>query len=179
MRKFRLMNTMHGHGPKQTVLRVTYLEQSEPARPPALNWGSERVSVERMAREDYLTLYRRVGEPLRWDQRLLMPEAELETLLDGESLRIYVLRDAGEGALGLCEFDRGGFPQIELKNFGLVPEAQGRGLGPWLLATALQGEWRANPDRIWLHTDTWDHPAALGVYQKAGFRVFDVRDEAV
>jgi GNAT superfamily N-acetyltransferase len=58
-----------------------------------------------------------------------------------------------------------------------VPGAQGRGLGPWLLATALHAEWRSNPDRIWLHTDTWDHPAALGVYARAGFQVFDERDE--
>ncbi|MDB6083946.1 MAG: thiosulfate sulfurtransferase [Gammaproteobacteria bacterium] len=169
---------MQGPGSKQAILRVTYLEQSEPSRPPALYWGSERVALERMTREPYIALYRRVGEPLRWDQRISMPEAELRALLEGESLHIYVLRDAGGEALGFCEFDRSGFPQIELKNFGLVPEAQGRGLGPWLLATALQGEWRSNPDRVWLHTDTWDHPAAVSVYERAGFRVFDVRDEA-
>jgi GNAT superfamily N-acetyltransferase len=161
----------------KTVLRVTYLEQCEPALPAALYWGSERVTLERMARESYLALYRRVGEPLRWDQRLSMSEASLDALLAGESLHIYVLRDVRADAIGFCEFDRGAFPQIELKNFGLVPEAQGRGLGPWLLATALQGEWRSNPDRIWLHTDTWDHPAAKRVYERAGFRVFDVRDE--
>jgi GNAT superfamily N-acetyltransferase len=161
----------------QPVLRVTYLEQTEPVSPPPLHFGSERVALERPARPDYLTLYRGVGEPLKWDQRLSMPEKELDSLLAGGSLRIYVLRDAQGGALGLCEFDRTGFPQIELKNFGLVPQAQGRGLGPWLLATALQGEWRSNPDRIWLHTDTWDHPAAVHVYERAGFRVFDVREE--
>ncbi len=161
----------------QPVLRVSYLEQTEPATPPMLHWGSERVALERLAREDYLALYRRVGEPLKWDQRLSMPDAELDSLLGGGSLRIYVLRDVRREALGFCEFDRAHFPQIELKNFGLVPEAQGRGLGPWLLASALQGEWRSNPDRIWLHTDTWDHPAALRVYERAGFRVFDVRDE--
>lgn len=158
-------------------LRVTYLEQSEPAPPPALYWGSERVAVERLSRPDYLALYRRVGEALRWDQRINMPPPELDALLAGGSLHLYVLRDLHAEALGFCEFDRSGFPQIELKNFGLVPEAQGRGLGPWLLATALQGEWRTNPDRIWLHTDTWDHPAAVQIYQRAGFRVFDVRDE--
>ena len=80
--------------------------------------------------------------------------------------------------MGFCEFDRSAFPQVELKNFGLIPDAQGRGLGRWLLSTALQGEWRANPDRIWLHTDTWDHPAAVHVYQRIGFKIFDVRDEA-
>jgi GNAT superfamily N-acetyltransferase len=158
-------------------LRVTYLEQSEPAPPPALYWGSERVTLERMSRAAYLDLYRRVGEPLRWDQRSNMPGADLDALLAGGALHIYLLTDLRGEALGFCEFDRSGFPQIELKHFGLVPEAQGRGLGPWLLATALQGEWRTNPDRIWLHTDTWDHPAALQIYQRAGFRVFDVRDE--
>jgi GNAT superfamily N-acetyltransferase len=160
----------------QDVLRVTYLEQSEPALPPALYWGSERIATERPSRESYLALYRRVGEPLHWDQRIVMPQRELEALLGGESLHIYVLRDVHGNALGFCEFDRSTFPQIELKNFGLVAEAQGRGLGPWLLATALQGEWRTNPDRIWLHTDVWDHPAARHVYERAGFRVFDVRD---
>ncbi|MDP8986320.1 MAG: GNAT family N-acetyltransferase [Pseudomonadota bacterium] len=168
---------MNGHRPDPTVLRVTYLEQIEPALPPALYWGSERVALERVSCDAYLALYRRVGEPLRWDQRLSMPKAELESLFDGDSLHVYILRDIDGEALGLCEFDRSAFPQIELKNFGLVPQAQGRGLGPWLLATALQGEWRSNPDRIWLHTDTWDHPGARRIYDRAGFRVFDVRDE--
>jgi ribosomal protein S18 acetylase RimI-like enzyme len=158
-------------------LLVTYLEQNEPAPPPPLHWGSERVTVERLQRQSYLSLYSRVGEPLGWDQRLRMPDQELESLLGGGFLRIYVLRDMQGEALGFCEFDRTEFPQIELKNFGLISECQGRGLGPWLLATALYGEWRSNPDRIWLHTDTWDHPAAIKIYQRAGFRVFDVRDE--
>jgi GNAT superfamily N-acetyltransferase len=158
-------------------LRVTYLEQNEPAPQPPLYWGSERVTLERLQRPSYLSMYCRVGEPLGWDQRLHLPAHELESLLGGGLLRIYVLRNVQGDALGFCEFDRTDFPQIDLKNFGLVTEAQGRGLGPWLLATALHGEWRANPDRIWLHTDTGDHPAALKIYQRAGFRVFDVRDE--
>ena len=167
---------MNGGG-EATRLRVTYMEQSEPAVPPALYWGSERVRVERLTRQSYLVLYRRIGEALRWDQRSSMPEAELDALLQGGALHIYVLRDLHGEPLGYCEFDRTRFPQIELTNFGLVPDAQGRGLGPWLLATALQGEWRSNPDRIWLHTDILDHPAAVQIYQRAGFRVFDVRDE--
>jgi GNAT superfamily N-acetyltransferase len=141
-----------------------------------LNRLNRRVHLLFTGAEPYLALYVLVGESLGWDQRLSMSEAQLEALLGGDSLRIYVLRDISGDALGFCEFDRSGFPQIELKNFGLVPEAQGRGLGQWLLATALQGEWRSNPDRIWLHTDTWDHPAAQRVYERAGFRVFDVRD---
>ncbi|GAC1303506.1 MAG: GNAT family N-acetyltransferase [Steroidobacteraceae bacterium] len=159
-------------------MRITYVEQMEPPAPPALYWGSERVAIERMARDAYLLLYRRVGGSLHWDQRLRMPMTELDALLASEALQIYVLRGLDGDALGFCEFDRREFPQVELANFGLVPEAQGRGLGPWLLATALRGEWRAKPGRIWLRTDTFDHPAALEVYERAGFKVFDVREES-
>ncbi len=139
--------------------------------------GPERIVRERFNRTDYLDLYRRVGEPLRWGQRLQMPDAELVALLDGGSLNIYVLRSEREQALGFCEFDRRMFPDIELKHFGLVAEAQGQGLGPWLLSVALREEWISGSTRIWLHTDTWDHPAAIRVYERAGFRKYAVRDE--
>ncbi|HEX4151530.1 MAG TPA: GNAT family N-acetyltransferase [Steroidobacteraceae bacterium] len=168
-------------------VRVTYLELREAPVRAAPRAGRESVTLETMTSADYLELYRCVGAPLRWDTRLQMPIAELDSLLGGGSLRIYLLRGAAGGAaadggaagpvLGFCEFDRHAFPEIELKHFGLVPQAQGRGLGPWLLSTALCLEWAAGARRIWLHTDTWDHPAALPVYVRAGFRVYDVREE--
>jgi len=140
--------------------------------------GPERIARERLALGEYLALYRNVGESVRWDQRLRMPEAQLQALLDSEYLKVYVLRNAERRALGFCEFDRNRFPEVELKNFGLVREAQGRGLGSWLLSVALCEEWKFLPTRIWLHTDSWDHPAATRVYERAGFRVYAVRDEA-
>jgi GNAT superfamily N-acetyltransferase len=155
------------------------MELLEAPRPAPLCVRPERIAREQLNLEGYLSLYRRVGEPWRWDQRLLMPEGELAALLADGSLDVYVLRDVQAEPLGFCEFDRRGFPDVELKNFGLVPEAQGRGLGPWLLAVSLLEQWLANPSRIWLHTDTWDHPAAVRVYERAGFRTFDVRDEPV
>ena len=106
-----------------------------------------------------------------------MPLNEIEALLAGSDLHIYVLRSAAGGGLGLCEFDRRGFPDIELKNFGVVPEAQGRGLGRRLLANALAREWENGLQRVWLHTDSWDHPAAMRLYSSLGFRVFEERDE--
>jgi ribosomal protein S18 acetylase RimI-like enzyme len=159
------------------ILRVTYLEARLPPLLPNPRSGLERIAREHLSLSEYLGLYRSVGESLRWDQRLLMPEEELRALLDGDSLCIYVLRNSQDHALGFCEFDHRAFPQIELKNFGLIPAAQGAGLGPWLLTAALHKEWKFNPKRIWLHTDTWDHPAAIRVYERAGFCVYDVRHE--
>jgi ribosomal protein S18 acetylase RimI-like enzyme len=97
----------------------------------------------------------------------------------GGRLHIYVLRNPAGQSLGLCEFDRSSFPEVELKNFGIAPEAQGRGLGRHLLAAALVREWQSGLQRIWLHTDNWDHPAAMRLYSSLGFRVFEERDEPV
>jgi GNAT superfamily N-acetyltransferase len=163
------------------VLRVSYLELRAAPAPAPERAGPETIARERLTAAAYLDLYRRVGAAVRWDQRSNMPYEALAALLEGERLHIYVLRGAQREALGLCEFDRGGFPELELKNFGLVPEVQGRGLGQWLLSVALNAEWLASPvsspTRVWLHTDTWDHPAAMRTYQRAGFQIYEVRDQ--
>ena len=158
------------------MVRVSYLELTETPAPPPIRLGEERFSREKLAVDEYLDLYSRVGQPLRWDQRLNMPRSELATLLGSERSRIYVVRDGHGPALGLCEFERC-LPEIELRNFGLVLHAQGRGLGSWLLRTALHAEWKLQPRRVWLHTDNWDHPAAMHLYAKIGFRTYMVRDE--
>jgi ribosomal protein S18 acetylase RimI-like enzyme len=157
-------------------VRVSYLELTQEPAPIPPRHGDERVSREKLRADQYLDLYARVGHPLRWDQRLNMPQSELTRLLESERSHIYVLRDGQGAELGLCEFELS-LPEVELKNFGLIPAAQGRGLGSWLLRTALHDEWRARPSRIWLHTDNWDHPAAVRLYQDAGFRIYTVREE--
>jgi GNAT superfamily N-acetyltransferase len=157
-------------------VRVSYLELTRRPAPIRAHAGDERISRENPSIGEYLDLYGRIGEPLRWDQRFKMPRSELLRLLESERSAIYLLRDSGGQALGLCEFERG-VADIELKNFGLLPIARGKGLGPWLLRSALHCEWELQPGRIWLHTDTWDHPAAMHVYESAGFRVYRVREE--
>lgn len=160
------------------LLRVTYMEALAPPATVPVHAGPERIAREVLDRATYLDLYRRVGEPVRWNQRTQMTKLEIEQLLASDACRIYVLRDRFAGTpIGFCEFDRSAFPQIELKNFGLVPEVQGRGLGAWLLATAVSGEWADRPQRIWLHTDEWDHPAAVRTYGRAGFVTYEVRQE--
>lgn len=151
----------------ETTVRVSYLELIQSPGPIRTHLGDERVSQERLCVDEYLGLYRRVGKPLRWDQRLKMTRSELIRLLESDRSQIYVLRDCRGEALGFCEFERS-LPEIELKNFGLVATAQGKGLG---------SEWTVQPSRIWLHTDTWDHPAAVRLYQDAGFRIYMVREE--
>jgi GNAT superfamily N-acetyltransferase len=66
-------------------------------------------------------------------------------------------------------------PETELRYFGLIPNFIGRGLGPFLLQAAIDRAWSRPIDRFWVHTCTFDHPKALGLYQRAGFVVYDRR----
>ena len=70
---------------------------------------------------------------------------------------------------GYAELDARREPEIELSYFGLVPDFIGQRLGPYLLSFAIRTAWSRRPSRVWVHTCTLDHPAALGLYQRAGF----------
>src|SRR5689334_3563775 len=111
-------------------VRVSYLELTQCPAPVPLHSGAERISREKPTVGEYLGLYRRVGRSVRWDQRLKMARSELIRLLESERSHIYILRDGGNQALGFCEFERSS-PDIELKNFGLVFAARGKGLASW------------------------------------------------
>jgi GNAT superfamily N-acetyltransferase len=80
---------------------------------------------------------------------------------------------------GFAELDRRTKGEIELVQFGLLPEFIGQGLGRYFLRWAIDRAWGYQPRRFWLHTDTQDHPAALPNYLKAGFAVDkgEVKDE--
>ena len=151
-------------------LLATFMEMTAPpsvvgTAPPGVVAARERPDI-----EAYLELYREIGGPVQWDARLRMERAELVRLLAAEGTDIYILRHAGE-PVGLCEFQNAGNADVELAYFGLVPSAYGKGYGSYLLNQALTACWRHKPERIWLRTDTNDHPNAIGVYEKAGFRI--------
>jgi GNAT superfamily N-acetyltransferase len=154
-------------------LLVSYMEMTAPPAGPTVPApvANAMVACERLERADYLALYRAVGDAVQWDQRLRLPDAELDALLRDETTHVYVLRCDGI-ASGLAEFERIGSDDVEMVNFGLVPAMQGRKLGPFLLDRALRAVWQHGPRRIWLHTDTNDHPKALATYERAGFSLY-------
>lgn len=72
---------------------------------------------------------------------------------------------------GFSELVRREAGEIELVQFGLLPEFIGQGLGKWFLQWTIDKVWSYRPRRLWLHTCTLDHPAAVPNYKKAGFLV--------
>jgi ribosomal protein S18 acetylase RimI-like enzyme len=154
-------------------LLVTYMEQraapQSPPQPPPR--PDARVSPRRLARPPYLALYRAVGAPVQWDLRLRMTPEELDRFLSSAATHLFVL-DLGDQPAGFCEAVDDPEGGIEITHFGLLPEAKGQRLGPYLLDRTVRALWTRQPRRLWLHTDTCDDPAAVGTYRRAGFVIY-------
>ncbi|MEE9328901.1 MAG: GNAT family N-acetyltransferase [Parvularculaceae bacterium] len=157
---------------------ITYLEQTarptKPA-PPCPAGKSAIMRAEQPPAAFYRFLFNAVGEPWRWVSRRYLDDAKLESILHDAQVYIYVLYWNGVPC-GMAEIDarrdhqRAG--EIELKFFGLMPHVTGLGLGNWFLHNAIDLAWSFDPKRVILETCTADHPAALPLYQKFGFRPY-------
>ena len=158
-----------GDGPAMVELMVTYMAMdAPPAAAPRAAPDGVTVDVELLGLADYRALYRAVGEAVQWDERLRLSDAALGSILDAPTTELQILRVDG-AASGFCELDLSDRSDIEIVYFGIVPAVQGRGLGPLLLDRALRAAWARGPGRVWLHTDTNDHPGARATYERAGF----------
>ena len=136
--------------------------------------------MERPDLDWYRTLFRRIGTDWLWFGRLVMPDDEVRAIIGHAGVEVYALTRDGRDE-GLVELDRREAPNIELAYFGVTPELTGQGAGRWLMQRALELAWRRRPRRLWVHTCTLDHPAALAFYIRSGFhpyrRAVEVADD--
>ena len=56
--------------------------------------------------------------------------------------------------------------------FGVTGPLIGTGAGRWLMNRAIEAAWAKPIRRFWVHTCTFDHPAALAFYIRSGFIPF-------
>jgi GNAT superfamily N-acetyltransferase len=153
---------------------TTYLQMFSPVEieVPAPRPDLEISRIDLPSVDFYQRLYREVGSSYLWVDRLVMPDDQLQAIIQNDRVDVFVLSVAGEPA-GYSELDRREPGEIELTYFGLFPNAIGQGLGKYLLNRTLRLAWSHRPRRVWVHTCDLDHPAALPNYLKAGFRVYD------
>ncbi|MFV0474185.1 MAG: GNAT family N-acetyltransferase [Pikeienuella sp.] len=152
---------------------VTYLEMTAPPegpRPPAPNLpGFALIHAEDPPARWFLHLYDSVGAHLEWTDGHRRPKTELDAFVSDPDVAIYAALAKGWTA-GFFMLDWREAEACELSYFGLAPEAQGLGLGRWLLAEAIRTGWsRPGVARMKVETCTLDSPRALPLYQKMGF----------
>jgi GNAT superfamily N-acetyltransferase len=151
---------------------VTHLEMTErPALSPASSRPWTLRHVERPDLAWYRDLYRRVGEEWLWFSRIRAADDKLAARLHHPLVETHALVSDGRDE-GLLELDFREPGVCEIGMFGVTATLVGSGAGHWLMHRALELSWPRDITRLWLHTCTFDHPAALPFYQRAGFRPF-------
>lgn len=151
---------------------VTHVEMTARPAPrpdPVGPWSIRHVAMPPL--DWYRDLYRRVGEDWLWTSRTKLPDAELGAILHAPAVEIHALSHEGRDE-GLLEMDFREPGQCEIVSFGLTRTCVGTGAGRWLMNRAQEIAWSHPITRLWLHTCTLDHPAALGFYRRSGFRPF-------
>ncbi len=154
---------------------ITYLEQTQrpvlptPGRPPC---KLALLRVENPPIHFYRYCYRLVGDPYNWVSRRRLDDEALSRIIHDPSVYIYVLYVDGAPG-GFAEIDARNAENCDIKFFGLAPDFLGRGLGRYFLTNIVERAWSIGPKRVRLETCTLDHAAALPLYQKLGFRVYD------
>ena len=101
----------------------------------------------------------------------VMPDDKLAAILDDPATMVLALERDGL-ATGLAELSFAKPGEVEIVMFGVVPQATGTGAARALMDAALAETVRPGVERVWLHTCSFDHPAAVRFYLGRGFRAF-------
>jgi GNAT superfamily N-acetyltransferase len=116
-------------------------------------------------------LYDLIGSDWLWREKLSWTDSQWREYAEAESLRTFVGYFGGSIA-GYFELQQQPEANVQIMYFGLAPQFLGRGFGAALLTRAIEEAWNWKARRVWVHTCTLDHPAALANYQARGMRIF-------
>ena len=120
-------------------------------------------------------LYCFIGERWAWNDKRNWPDERWQAYVESADLRTFIGMIDGSIA-GYYELHKK-TENVEIAYFGLTPEFIGRGLGGALLTHAIEQAFAWDVERVWVHTCTLDHPAALRNYLARGMRVYSTTTE--
>jgi len=117
-------------------------------------------------------LYIDVGRDWYWRDRLVWDLDQWAAFVNRPAVQTWVMEVDGAMA-GYVELDQQAQGSVEIAYFGITPPFFGRGLGGHLLTEAIRKAWEVpGARRVWVHTCSLDHVAALPNYQARGMRIF-------
>lgn len=157
-------------------VRTTHLEMRSPDAlrpservPPDLLLLRASIPSPELAR----FLYTAVGGDWFWRERLTWTYSRWHAWLSRPGVETWVVYEAGSPA-GYFELEAQPEGNVEITYFGLLPAFAGKGIGGYLLTQAVERAWRLTADvrRVWVHTCSLDHQAALPNYLARGFTAF-------
>lgn len=152
---------------------VTYLEMGAP---PPLGRGQDRpdLVLRRVDNPDvawFRATIRTIGERWLWYSPLVMPDRTLAAIIGDPLMETRVLERDGRLA-GISQLDRRIAGEVEIAFFGVMEAEIGSGVARWLMERTLSLAFSPGIRRVWVHTCTFDHPAAVPFYLRSGFTPF-------
>ncbi len=170
-----------GTGKNRIPMTVTFLEMTAKpsAVPPPVPKGKVALlRCEKPSIHFYRYLYDTIGADYYWvDRKRLDPEG-LAAVIQDPLNRLFVLYKDGSPA-GMAELDLRKAGTANISYFGLMPEMIGKGLGYFFLYHTCLNAWMEPIQRLTINTCTLDHPRALPLYQRLGFRAYDRQERFV
>lgn len=151
-------------------VQVTFLEMHTPPVHSSLPLFATRFEQlpKPVSVADYRNYYYGVGKQWYWLDRMVIDEDILFKKINAPNVEIFVL---------YIDDQPGGFAEfviedsfVEILYFGLLPAYIGKGYGQYFLQSVIQQAWSYQRPHIQLNTCSLDHPNAMNVYKKAGFK---------
>lgn len=156
---------------------ITYLEMLAETELRPRDSADPRLAIREATNRQWQVnrfLYQLVGGPWSWTDKLSWTNAQWENYVRSEHLRTF-LACYDDSLAGYYELSHDAADDVEIAYFGLVPQFVGKGIGGALLTHALRRAWAWPARRVWCHTCSLDHPAALPNYQARGMKVYHSR----
>ncbi len=158
------------------MVEITYLEMNSPADLHPKAAGDKRFRISRLPVPDWEfngSLYLAVGENWHWTDRRGWSDEQWREYAESGRLRTFAAwcDISPAGYYELLPDENGG---VEIASLGLLPAFVGLGLGGALVTSAIEEAWRLGAARVWLHTCSLDHPAALPNYQARGMKIYNI-----
>lgn len=152
-----------------------YLEMTDPGQLRPKHSADPRFRIlEATARQWEFNrfLYMFIGAAWQWRDKLPWSDARWKAYAESPAIRTFVGYYDGSVA-GYFELSAEG-DSVEIIYFGLAPHFIGQGLGGALLTRAIAEAWNLQPPprRVWVHTCSLDHPAALRNYEARGMAIY-------
>ena len=159
--------------------RVTYLEMNDAPKfdwPKNLKYKLSILLAENFPSWYFLFFYKQVGKKYLWTDWLEKSKEEIDQFVNDEQVLLYTLIKDGLPC-GFYMLDYRKKDVCDISFFGLVEEAIGKGLGKYLLKTAILTAWDSRKiKKLTVNTCSLDHKNAIYLYQKYGFKAVDFKD---
>ncbi len=107
---------------------ITHLEMTNRPEIAIPDSSLEIIEWSRPSVDEYLDLFRAIGERWLWLSRLIMDAEELAAILHNDKNQVFKIID-GENSVGLLELDFKEAGQCEIGFFDLISSYNGKGHG--------------------------------------------------